>query len=129
MAAPLVNSGKLSAADESVLSSWPKREGYIMVMDASEVASYVVAHGGVGKLPVSPTSPRLSVTPSSSVWVRRDGIREVIRPTAVPTGAPPAQQEHGILPSFFSWIGLQIHPFARCMVGGVSSEKHSNVKI
>jgi hypothetical protein len=124
----LVNAGKLSVADVLVLSSWPEGEGNITVMDASEVASYVVAHAGVGKLGVSPTSPSLNVTPSPSssaipsspVLVKRDGIRDatpsgfdqpreptwfwktVTRPTAVPTGAPsrvPAQQEHGVLPS------------------------------
>jgi hypothetical protein len=102
----LVNSGKLSVADESVLSSWPEGEGDITVMGASEVASYVVAHAGVGKLGVSPTSPSSSAIPSSPVLVKRDGIRDatpsgfdqpreptwfwktVTRPTAVPTGAP-----------------------------------------
>jgi hypothetical protein len=131
----LVNSGKLSVADESVLSSWPEGEGDITVMGASEVTSYVVAHAGVGKLGVSLTSPSLNVTPSPSssaipsspVLVKRDGIRDatpsgfdqpreptwfwktVVWPTAVPTGAPsrvPAQHDYGVLPSFFPWIGV-----------------------
>ncbi|GFF73527.1 hypothetical protein IFM62136_08598 [Aspergillus lentulus] len=124
-----LNSGELSAADEPIRLCWPEGESDIMVMDARKVASYVVAHAGVGKLDVSPASPTLSATPSasssavpsSSVWVKRDGIRDaapgaaaespqrtpswktVVSATAVPTGVPsrvPAEQKHGILPPF-----------------------------
>jgi hypothetical protein len=37
-AVTLVNSGELSAVDESVHSSWPGGDGEITVMDTSEVA-------------------------------------------------------------------------------------------
>lgn len=46
----VANSGNISSSDSAVLSDWPNGEGKVSVMDASKVASYVVAHAGIGKL-------------------------------------------------------------------------------
>ncbi|GFF35043.1 hypothetical protein IFM61606_03104 [Aspergillus udagawae] len=88
-AVTLVNSGELSAADESALPL-AGGDGEIMVMDTSEVALYVVAHASVGKLGVLPTSSStLSAIPSFSVGVKRDGVRHDI-PSAFDQAREPA---------------------------------------
>lgn len=46
----VVNSGNLSSSDSAVLSDWSSGEGKVTVVDASKVASSVVANAGVGKL-------------------------------------------------------------------------------
>lgn len=46
----VANSGNLSSSDSAVLSDWPSGEGKVTVMDASKVASSVVANAGIGKL-------------------------------------------------------------------------------
>lgn len=46
----LVQSGTLSASDESVLSAMPKNESSVNVLAASRVRSSVLSNAGVGKL-------------------------------------------------------------------------------
>ncbi|KAJ5591387.1 hypothetical protein N7450_005359 [Penicillium hetheringtonii] len=59
----LTSSGKLSASDSSVLSSWPKGESGINVLEASRVQSSVKANAGIGKLSSSSKRRQFNAPP------------------------------------------------------------------
>ncbi|KAF9890108.1 hypothetical protein FE257_006269 [Aspergillus nanangensis] len=73
----LTNSGDLNSAGEGVFSGWLSDEGDVSIMPAEEVAAYVMAHAGVGKLGAggysSSAIPSSTPAPSSSALVRRHG--------------------------------------------------------
>ncbi|KAL4810557.1 pectin lyase fold/virulence factor [Aspergillus unguis] len=82
----LTNSASTAVADESVLSSYPAdEEGEVDVLPVDQVASYVLANAGVGKL-----SSSGSVTASSSAVVGGSSSTPLIltgTPTSTPTPA------------------------------------------
>jgi pectin lyase len=66
----LVQSGELSASDDSVLSNWPSGETGIDVLEASRVRASVLANAGIGKLSSSKSKRRRQGIPAPSlpVW-------------------------------------------------------------
>jgi pectate lyase len=73
----LTSSGELSSAGDGVFSGWLSDEGDLSLMPASQVASYVKAHAGVGKLGAGDYSssaiPSSTPAPSSSALAKRHG--------------------------------------------------------
>ncbi|KAJ5385830.1 hypothetical protein N7509_008371 [Penicillium cosmopolitanum] len=82
----LTSSGELSASDSSVLSSWPKGESGISVVDTSRVQSSVLANAGVGKLSSSSKRRRFNAPPQGAPNLP---IHSSAGPGAAPTGPPP----------------------------------------
>lgn len=65
-----MQSGELSASDESVLSGWPSGETGIDVLEAGRVRASVLANAGIGKLSSSTPKRRRQAfaAPSLPVW-------------------------------------------------------------
>jgi hypothetical protein len=86
----LIQSGDLSASDESVLSSWPSGEASVDVLEASRVRASVLANAGIGKLSSSSSKYRRQGPAASSlpVWSSAG-------PGAQPAATPEATQTAG----------------------------------
>ncbi|KAL4906735.1 pectin lyase fold/virulence factor [Aspergillus multicolor] len=96
----LTNSEYTAVADDSVLSAFPAdEEGDVTIMAVEEVAAYVLANAGIGKLSSSgstsggSSSSAAAVAPTSSVPVIPTST-----PVVYPTPTPPAFETHVIQP-------------------------------
>ncbi|CAG8015473.1 unnamed protein product [Penicillium salamii] len=106
----LVQSGKISGSDESVLKNWPSGETGVNVVDATRVRSSVLSNAGVGKLSSSkrrrdhefPFAPSLPILSSAGPGASAVGPRPTwgwktvgAQSSATPSATPEPVQSAG----------------------------------